>query len=149
MKNTQAERDALERMRPGHITAQGFLGDDSRSLADIVEADSELFAQLGMDFDQVCDQLEHLRDAGQKGLGDPITIDGRWLVTTGDARGMLPCPWNDGLFHKNSILVQDQQSGRQLIFSDLSVHLLRAHHFCQGKGHTFRMEPELLKAVLY
>lgn len=148
MKNTQAERDALERMRPGHITAQGFLGDDSRSLADIIEADSELLAQLGLDFDTICDRLERLRDEGQKGLGEPITVDGRWLVTSGDARGMLPCPWNDGLFHKNSILVENKANGSRLIYSDLSVHMMRAHHFCQGKGHAFRMEPELLKKVL-
>ncbi len=148
VKNTIGEKEALERMRPGHITAQGFLGDDARSLADIIEADAEAMRRLGLEKDALADRLEALRDAGQKGLGEPITVDGRWIVTTGDARGMLPCPWNDGLFHKNSIRVEDKKSGTILIYSDLSIHLVRAHGFCQGKGSMFRLSPEDLAKVL-
>jgi hypothetical protein len=49
MKNTEAEKNALERMRPGAITIQGFLGTDTRSLADIIEADAEEFRRLKLD----------------------------------------------------------------------------------------------------
>ena len=52
MKNKQADLDAMERMRPGHITAQGFLGSDSRSLADIIEADAESMRRLDIDADK-------------------------------------------------------------------------------------------------
>lgn len=147
MKNTQAERDALERMRPGHITAQGFLGDDSRSLADIIQADSEELSRLGLDTTRLADRLEELRDAGQAGLGEPITVDSRYLVSSGDARGVLPCPWNDGVFHKNGVTVRDKKTGVQLVFSDLSIHMLRAHRFCQGRGSPFRLEPAVLAAL--
>ena len=148
MKYTQIERAVQERMRPGHITALGLLGDDQRPVADIMQADSEAFSRLGMDFDQVADLLERLRSAGQDGLGEPITVDNRYLVSTGDARGVLPCPWNDGVHHKNAITVQDQRSGRTIIYSDLSIHLLRVHHFCQGKGSPFRLDPDTLAAIL-
>ncbi|HOX91392.1 MAG TPA: hypothetical protein PLC54_00615 [Spirochaetales bacterium] len=141
MKNKQADLDAMERMRPGHITAQGFLGSDSRSLADIIEADAESMRRLDIDADKAADFLEHLRDLGQKGLGEPTGVNGRWIVSTGDARGMLPCPWNDGLFHKNSVSVHDQLSGVRLVYSDLSIHLLREHGFCQGAGSPFRLDP--------
>jgi len=148
MKNTEAEKNALERMRPGHITAQGFLGTDARSLADIIEADIEELRRLGVDPDEAAARLERLRDEGQKGLGEPISVGKRWVVSTGDARGMLPCPWNDGLYHKNSIRVQERDGAPVLIYSDLSIHLLKAHGFLQGKGSPFRLEPSTLATLL-
>lgn len=148
MKNTEAEKNALERMKPGAITIQGFLGTDTRSLADIIEADAEEFRRLKLDPEEAADGLERLRDAGQAGLGEPITVDGRYVVSTGDARGVLPCPYGDGVFHKNSVLVDDERSGVELIYSDLSLHLLRAHGFCQGQGSPFRLAPEALARLL-
>jgi len=148
MKNTEAEKKALERMKPGVITIQGFLGNDTRGLADIIEADAEEFRRLRLDPEEVADRLEHLRVAGQKGLGEPITVEKRYIVSTGDARGVLPCPYGDGVFHKNSVTVDDEKSGVELIFSDLSLHLLRAHGFCQGHGSPFRLAPEALARLL-
>ncbi|GAB1455706.1 hypothetical protein MASR2M48_10130 [Spirochaetota bacterium] len=49
MKNTQIERDAYDQMKPGLITAQGFLGEDKRSLADIVASDNEAWRRAGTD----------------------------------------------------------------------------------------------------
>jgi len=148
MKNTQAEKDAYEQMRPGVITAQGFLGNDQRSFADIVEADLEAWRRAGTDPDAAATFLERLRDLGQKGLGEPTGIDGRWVVTTGDARGVLPCPFHDGTFHKNSIEAVDEKTGKRIIYSDLSIHLLRAHRFCQGTGSPFRLDPETVASMM-
>lgn len=148
MKNTQAERDAYGQMKPGIITAQGFLGTDTRSLADIVEADLESWRRAGTDPDAAADFLEKLRDLGQKGLGEPTSVDGRWVVTVGDARGVLPCPFHDGTFHKNSIEVVDEKNGSRVIYSDLSIHLLRVHRFCQGKDSPFRLDPELIAVMM-
>lgn len=151
MKNTADERMAYERMRPGAITAQGFLGDDGRSLADIIGHDAEEFRRLGLVFERVAAELARLREEGQKGLGEPVTVDGTWLVKAQDARGVLPCPWGDGVFHKNGIEVErisGPGAGARLVYSDLSVHMLLAHRFCQGRGHEFRLEPSTIKAVL-
>ncbi|NLJ46750.1 MAG: hypothetical protein GX430_09330 [Treponema sp.] len=148
MKNTQLEKDARERMKPGVITARGFLGRDERSLADIIQADEEAFRRLGLEFDAVADRLEAWKKGGTRGLGEPITLEGRWLVRTGDARGVLPCPWEDGVYHKNSVDVTDTRSGDLIIYSDLSIHLLRVHHFCQGLGSPFRLDPETLARMM-
>ncbi|MBN2875423.1 MAG: hypothetical protein JXM71_10045, partial [Spirochaetales bacterium] len=88
MRNTQAERNAHERMSPGVITAQGFLGTDTRSLADIVEADVEEFRRLDIDPDDAAAFLERLRDEGQRGLGEPTGVGDHLVVTVGDARGL-------------------------------------------------------------
>jgi len=61
---------------------------------------------------------------------------------------MLPCPWSDGLYHKNSIRIQEEDGSLVLIYSDLSIHLLRTHHFLQGKGSAFRLEPSTLAKLL-
>ncbi len=148
MKNTQAELEAYERMKPGAITAQGFLGADTRSLADMVEADNEAWRRSGTDPDAAADFLEKLRDLGQKGLGEPTGVDGRWVVSVGDARGLLPCPFHDGTFHKNSVEVLDEKSGARIVYSDLSLHLLRVHRFCQGRGSAFRLDPELVAGMM-
>lgn len=148
MKNTQTEQDVRKRMTTGIITAEGFLGQDDRSLADIIEADEEAFRREGLDFEAAADRLEAWKKAGDAGLGDAVLVEGRYQVQTGDARGVLPCPWKDGVFHKNSVRVADTKSGEAIVYSDLSVHLLRVHHFCQGKGSPFRLEPTLLARMM-
>ncbi len=155
MKLQPIDSKAFEKMLPGATTAQGFLGNDVREPEEIIIEDEREFSRLGLDFNAVADALEVLRTAGERGLGEPIT-HGTFLVQTGDARGMLPCPWGDGLFHKNAVSVQPVDVPREscvegedmIVFSDLSIHLLRVHHFCQGRGSPFRLEPDLLKRIL-
>jgi predicted transcriptional regulator len=95
MKMTFDQKAAEERMLPGVLTSQGFLGSDSRRLADIIEADEEQFRALGLDFGQVADRLDTLAREGEKGLGEPITVEGVWLVKSDEARGKIPCPFQD------------------------------------------------------
>lgn len=155
MKVKPTDKLAFERMQPGAITAQGFLGNDIRPPEEIIAEDEQAFARLGLDFQAVADALEGLRTAGERGLGEPITV-GKLLVQVGDARGMLPCPYGDGLFHKNAVSARPADLPQEacvegedmLVFSDISVHLLRVHHFCQGLGSPFRLEPELLARLL-
>ncbi|MDH7483897.1 MAG: hypothetical protein QHH01_04645 [Spirochaetales bacterium] len=156
MKQSPADRQAFERMMPGVITAQGFLGKDVRSPDRIIAEDEVLFCELGLDFDTVADRLEELARKGEEGLGEPITV-GKLLIQSGEARGKLPCPWGDGFFHKNAVSVSPAdipleacaEGEDMLIYSELSIHMLRAHHFCQGRGSPFRLEPALLKQLLF
>ena len=148
MKMTFDQKAAEERMKPGILTSQGFLGTDPRRLADIVEADEEAFLAFGLDFDEVADRLDGLTREGERGLGEPLTVAGKWLVKSDEARGKIPCPFQDGIFHKNSVSVERVGGGDRIIYSDLSVHLLRVHHFCQGLGSPFRLDPAALGRLL-
>jgi hypothetical protein len=148
MKMTFDQKAAEERMAPGVLTSQGFLGTDSRRLADIVEADEEAFRAYGLDFEEVADRLDDLAHEGEKGLGEPLTVAGKWLVKSDEARGKIPCPFQDGIFHKNSVSVERADGGERIVYSDLSVHLLRTHHFCQGLGSPFRLDPAALRRLL-
>jgi hypothetical protein len=135
-------------MQPGEITADGFLGNDTRPLVDIIEADEERFQALGLSFDGVAEQLARLLQRGREGLGEPITVDGKWLVKVDEARGFLPCPFEDGIFRKITATVTNTGSGTTVLFSQLSLHLLQEHHFLEGRGSSFRMEPEAIRDVL-
>jgi hypothetical protein len=72
-------------------------------------------------------------------------------VRAEEHRGMIPCPWGhpQGLFYKSYVELQDKISGETLIWSDLSIHLIRDHGFSQGKGSPFRLEPRVLKQVFW
>ena len=72
-------------------------------------------------------------------------------VRAEEHREMIPCLWGhpQGLFYKSYVELQDEISGETLIWSDLSIHLIRDHGFYRGKGSPFRLEPRVLKQVFW
>jgi hypothetical protein len=46
------------------------------------------------------------------------------------------------------ITVRNRRTGTELVYSDLSLHLVEAHGFYEGRGSPFRLEPEQILAVL-
>ena len=103
MKKTPEMILAEKNMAPGVITAEGFLGDDELSLSEIITRDECEMRALKLDFNKVADILEHLIREGEKGLGEPITVDDRWLVQILEAKGSLPCPFgHQGLYRKTA-----------------------------------------------
>jgi len=145
-------RKVAANLEAGVLTADGFLGRDSRPWVRIIREDSLAFTSLGLDWEAVARRLEEFLLLGSAGLGEPITIEDKYLVRVAETRGMFPCPWEDGLWRKRSATVQRLNegvpAGPELLYSDLSLHLLKEHHFLQGKGSPFRLEPADLKSVL-
>jgi len=148
MKMTPAYKKAQGNMAPGVITAGGFLGDDERDIKDIITEDEELMEYFSLDYEKVCTTLEYLLDQGERGLGEFTTVDETWLVRTLEARGHLPCPFEDGIHRKITCEAVNIKNNRKILFSTISIHLLREHHFHEGKGSEFRLDPEALKKVL-
>ena len=149
MKMSPQMRRAQENMGPGVIAAAGFLGDDRRPLADIIAADEEAMRLMELTFEEVAERMRHFLVEGQRGLGEPIGVDEQWLVRADESRGVLPCPFEDGIRRKINITVTHVDSDVSVLYSELSIHLFEAHHFLQGKGSPFRLEPRALKAVFY
>ncbi len=101
----------------------------------------------------VAQKLRQLLKKGSDGLGEPTTVDKTWLVKVDEARGTLPSPFEDGIFHKVNCEVrrldsQGKPAGKLVLFNELSLHLFEKHHFLQGRGSPFRLEPSDLKTVL-
>jgi hypothetical protein len=148
MKMSPEQKKALSNMLPGVIAQTGFLGDDHRKLVDIIAHDEELMQKSGLDFETLIERMKYLLAGGMKGMGEPIEIDGKWLVKVDEARGFLPCPYEDGIFRKRNVQVKHKVSGGQINYTELSIHLIEVHHFFQGKGAFYRLEPDTLKHVL-
>ncbi len=148
MKMSPEYKKIQENMGTGIITASGFLGDDKRSITDIIEEDEEMMRHYKLDYEEVTARLSFFIEEGKKGLGEFITVEDKWLVRTEEARGHLPCPFGDGLQRKITCEIVLEEKGTRLLFSTFSLHLLKEHHFHQGKGSPFRIEPSVLREVL-
>jgi len=142
--------DALVRaMQPGNISREGFLGNDSRSLAEIVAADQAEVARLGLSHQQIARRMKEFRDAGEKGLGDWVAMPPDWEVRTDAVRGQLPCPFEDrGLYKKTMITVRNMRNKSEIVYSDLLIHLIEQHGFYEGIGSVFRLEPHQIAETL-
>jgi len=151
MKMSPEYQKAQKNMEPGVITAYGFLGDDHRPIIEIITEDEERMAKAGLEFEATGERLRELLMAGRKGMGEPVTVEGKWLVKTDETRGYLASPFEDGIFRKMNTVVEPvgpEHKGLRLMYSELSLHLLEKWHFLQGKGSTFRLEPDTIRKVL-
>jgi hypothetical protein len=138
-----------ERMAPGGLTLEGFLGDDPRGLLDILTEDEAAVARLGLTHRQLAARMTELRDRGIGGLGTPVDAGGGLEVVVQSERGGLPCPFGDpGLHAKNLVTVTDSTSGNSISYTDLGIHLIAEHGFYQGRGSRYRLEPANLARIL-
>jgi hypothetical protein len=146
MKQNPAERTVRERLEPGHISVEGFLGADTRPLADIIAADTGEVEEAGLTAEQLGAFLENLHaiaDAGWEGRVP--AFKGRVTVRADETLGQIPCPFAcGGHCHKAEIAVKDADGNDLLRFTPLDAHLIRRHGFFQGKGSPFRIEPARL-----
>jgi len=149
MKALEDFKHAQESMLPGVITGDGFLGTDTRPVQDIIAADEQMMAYLGVEFDSLADRMRRLLDAGISGQGTPTVVGNRWRIVADQVKGEFPSPWNDGFFHKEQVSVTAlDQPDVSVTFNELSLYLIEKHHFFQGKGSPHRLEPAVLKTVL-
>lgn len=149
MKMTPAMAEAQNNMQPGVITEEGFLGDETIPISDMIARDEGEMADAGLSYEDTAEKLAYFLLEGQRGLGEPVTIDEKWLIRVIDPRGKLPCPFRDGFFHKMTAEITRKSTGESLIVTDLSIHLLREHHYIEGRGSHFRLEPQVVKRVLF
>jgi hypothetical protein len=149
MKETPQNKKARENMRPGRISLPGFLGDDPRDLARLIDEDNEAIKRLDLTHAAVAARMRVLRDAGAEGLGEFTTVPPHFEVRMDSVRGRMPCPFGErGLYPKNSVTVRNLATGREVTYTDLHIHLIAAHGFYEGRGTPFRLEPEDLAAIL-
>jgi hypothetical protein len=148
MKKAKAAELRRDNFLPGAISADGFLGADKRTVSDIIRTDEAEMERLGLSFEGVAASLGRLMKEGKRHLGGRAVIDRTFSVVVEETRGRLPCPFEDFHSAKSTAVVTRLESGRALVFTDLSLHLLATHHFLQGRGSPFRLEPRELKDVL-
>jgi hypothetical protein len=149
MKQSRKDDLIQAQMRPGVITRDGLLGDDTRALRDIIEADEAAVNRLGLSHAVLAARMRELRAAGVRGLGDPVTLDGTFEIRVDAVRGRLPCPFrHPGLYPNELMTVRNLKLGETVIFTRLNIHLIASHGFYEGLGSPYRLDPATLARVL-
>jgi hypothetical protein len=149
MKSADAEQLVRKNMRPGALTRDGFLGGDRRPLSAIIAADARTVQGLSLTSAIVAQRMAALRDAGVAGLGDWVHAAPHFDIRVESARGVLPCPFDDGhVSAKTTVTVRNLRRGRSISYTELNIHLIEAHGFYEGRGAAARLEPEELAAIL-
>jgi hypothetical protein len=141
MKQTVQMREIQERMKPGVITRDGFLGKDRRNLIDILQEDDAEVKRRNLTHTQIAERMLQFREAGKKGLGEFISVPPHFEVRVDSVRGKLPCPFkHPGLIRKTNITVRNLQSNREITYTDMHIHMIGEHGFYEGRGSSFRLE---------
>ena len=148
MKQSPLLEEAQTRMAPGAITKEGFMGHDQRSLTEIIDADGAKVARLGLTHEKIAARLEKVTHQAVFAMGAPVCV-GPIEVTANEAMGKLPCPFeHPGLYPKAILEGHRCDTSQRLRWTSLQVHLIGEHGFYEGRGSTFRLEPEELARFL-
>jgi hypothetical protein len=135
--------------KDGNISLDGFLGSDRRPLAEIIRADNESVKKLGLAHRAIADRMQFLREKGKDSLGEFVAVGPHFEVSCEIARGLLSCPFGEaGRIRKTMVTVRNLRLRKEIIFSDLNIHLIGAHGFYEGRGSPFRLEPVELAKIL-
>lgn len=149
MKRSPQMERLEEVLRSSKLVAGGFMGDDSRSVTEIIDADMAALARLGFTLEQVTSRMQEITDKAISHLGNWVRIDQQRQAKVDEAKGWLICPWpHTGRFAKRVTTVKLIKSAKSIRWSDLNIHLIAEHGFFEGKGSAFRIKPkELINSI--
>lgn len=137
-------------LRSSKLVAGGFMGHDSRSVMEIINTDIYQMSKLGYTMEQVAARMQEITETAKKGLGTWIRIDDKRQAAVEEAKGSLICPWpHPGRYIKRITTVKRLDSGETIHWSDLNIHLIDNHSFFEGRGSSFRIEPEKLISIIF
>ncbi len=149
MKQTPQEQAVTARMAPGVLSREGFLGDDARSLAEILQVDRAALEALGLTPQRLAERMEDVLRAAMAAMGGPVPAGPGWTARFHEAMGRIACPWGGcGVFAKGEAELLEAAGPAVMHLAPLSAHLVREHGFFQGRGSRYRLEPVLLATAL-
>ena len=162
-------RTLEKRMRPACSSGAGFLGRKEK-LLDVLLEDQATLKKAGLTYNAIAKLLTGIatepyhppREYGVK-------VNGRlYHVERREWQGHQECPYGCGLDGERNttetheagldkefnwsrdihdrgsmdFIVTDPRTGNRLYFPGLLIHLIKAHHFFEGKGTNMRVAPE-------
>jgi hypothetical protein len=143
MKLSPQEQEQIKLFGPSKFSADGFLGNDTRLPQEIIAEDESTVVSLGTTCEAIADILDGVFDKAENAFGDTVEIRTGISAVFYEARGKIPSPFRgDGIFQKGETIITDSGGGNRLILTRLGIHLIRKHHFFQGYGSRFRIEPK-------
>jgi len=137
-------------MNGADSSLKSFMGRDERTVEAIIAADEKTCLKLETTPEILAERMEYFTKVSYPCFTGAVVVDGIFEVETQVFRGKLPCPFgHTGLFRKTLTTLTNRLSGVSVQWTALNIHLLREHHFFEGKGCAYRLEPEALEKALY
>ena len=148
MKTNPMEQDVRQRMEPGILSRDGFLGSDTRPLHDIVADDAALLVSAEVSTAEAGNLLQKLFVAAEAAQETEVILgNGKVRVRLREGMGQIPCPFACATLARKGEL-EISFAGSKLILTPLSIHLIQQHGFFQGRGSTYRVEPAVVAALV-
>lgn len=150
MKESPEARNLEQILRSSKMAAGGFMGSDSRSVAEIIDTDAFEVSKLGYTTGQLSARMQEITNVAISGLGTWVEIDAHHQAMVEEARGSIACPWpHRRRFAKRITTVKHLDSEQIIRWTDLNIHLIGEHGFFEGRGSAFRVEPGQLAKVIF
>ncbi|MBN1864765.1 MAG: hypothetical protein JW808_07685 [Victivallales bacterium] len=151
MKQSPQEKKLEEILRSTKLVAGGFMGTDTRHPAEVVDDDCSRLEKLGLTAARVAARMRELTELAIPRLGGWIEAEpGKLRVKSEDFKGSLVCPWpHQGAYGKRITIAERMDIGKQLVWTDLNIHMIETHGFFEGKGAFFRVEPAEVAQILF
>lgn len=148
MKQNPKQEQLRENLKASKLAKEGFLGEDTRPLQQIIEDDLQELEAMGLTAEQLAGRMEELTALGLQGQGVPVEAEG-YSLQVEEFMGRMPCPFRDGKrLAKRNTSATRLKDGAQLMWTDVGVHLIGRHGFFQGLGSPYRLEPVELARFL-
>lgn len=137
-------------LRLSNLVAGGFMGDDPRSVTEVIDIDAGELSRLGVTAGEVAARMEEITDKAAPAQGTWVEIAPGREAQVDETRGANPCPWRHrGRYFKRVTTVRRKDSGETIRWSDLSTHMIGVHGFFEGKGSMFRVDPVAFVRMLF
>jgi len=150
MKKSPGTQKLEQILRSPAFSAAGFMGTDTRGLAEIIDSDLAEVTRLGYTPQQIAERMEQITNTAKDGLGNWIAIDDSHRAMIMEVKGRIPCPWpHAGNYAKRVTTIENMKTGRKVHWSDLNIHLIAEHNFFEGRGSSFRVEPKEITEMLF
>jgi hypothetical protein len=150
MKQSPYDKNLEQMLRSGKLAAGGFMGADPRGVDQVIAEDTATLTKLGYNPEQVARRMQELRDLSRPELGNWVKVSDVLQVKSEDYKGFIVCPWpHEGRFEKRITTAHRTDTNQSISWSDLNIHLIKEHHFFEGKGAFFRIEPQDLIRVIF
>ena len=142
MKETPQDKSLEERLGASKFSGEGFLGTDHRPVDEIIAADLHALRELDIPVSRLVAALRTAFEKARAELGGEVAIRPGVTAIAHESMGRIPSPFQgDGVFEKGDVVVTDSASGEQLVITALGLSMIEKHHFFQGRGSRYRVDP--------
>lgn len=137
-----------EDMEPGSLSLEGFVSDDDIAIERQIASDRSVLEDMNVTPEQIARRMRKLTREGNDGIGGACKV-GIYEVTVDEHRGLISCPFKDGMkTSKRNTYARNTETGQEMRWTDLNVHMIQHHCFFEGKNSSMRIDPVALVGFL-